>query len=342
VGPAATDLGAVALVGFVVTSACAPAVLTVLRQRRIIDVPSSRSSHLLPTPRGGGLACVLGFACAVALAPHLAPGSELLLVAAGTVMAALGLIDDVHSLSMRVRLTVQGAMAAVASGWALGVLGSPTAGLCLLALGGGIWIVSYVNAFNFMDGINGLAGAAAVVAGLSFAFTGLRHDDMVLATGGAAVASTAAAFLPWNFPRALFFLGDVGSYLFGASIAVLVLVGLHAHLPVEALIAPEALFIADTGWTLARRIARGDDWLSAHRSHVYQRLHQGGWSHTATTLTGAALMVTISLLGLLSETGLLWARMTGDTLAAILVVGYLRSPRLLLRGFELPRLRAGR
>jgi UDP-GlcNAc:undecaprenyl-phosphate GlcNAc-1-phosphate transferase len=331
VGPAVIDVVMAAAVGFTVTFVCCPGVLKLLNQLHIVDVPSARSSHLLPTARGGGLACAVGFICAVVLAPDLAAGTRILLVTVGGGMAALGMTDDVRNLGPGFRLSVQTGLAIVGSSWALGLPGTPSAALGLFAVGGAAWIVSYVNAFNFMDGLNGLAATAALLAGSSFAVLGIARSDLALAAGGAALAGTSAAFLPWNFPRARFFLGDVGSCLFGGSISVLVLLGLRAHLPVEALLAPEAVFIADTGWTLCCRLARGEDWRSAHRGHVYQRLHQCGWSHLTTTLALSTLVVFVSLLGMLSLTGVLWVRMIADGLALLLLIGYLRGATILVR-----------
>src|SRR6202020_2344353 len=115
----------------------------------------------------------------------------------------------------RLRFGIQLVVAVIASCWAFHLSWPASAGAVLLATVGVIWIVGYVNAFNFMDGINGLAGAASVVAGLTFVVVGLDRSNSTLAIGGGAVAGAACAFMPWNFPRARFFLGDVGSYLFG-------------------------------------------------------------------------------------------------------------------------------
>jgi UDP-N-acetylmuramyl pentapeptide phosphotransferase/UDP-N-acetylglucosamine-1-phosphate transferase len=221
------------------------------------------------------------------------------------------------------------ALAAVISWWALHA-SSPKFGIALVAcLVGGIWIVAYVNVFNFMDGMNGLAGLAAAIAGITFALIGFHQHHLTFAIGGAALAGAALGFLPWNFPNARVFLGDVGSYLLGAWTVLLMLLGWKAHLPWECLMGPVALFTADTGWTLAGRIVRGEDWTASHKQHVYQRLHQGGWSHTQTTLFLGILISVCAALGSLSLTHSLGSRVLGDGLIVLLLAAYLSSPRFL-------------
>ena len=165
-----------------------------------MDIPTDRSSHVVATPRGGGLACLLGLLGAVALAPGLGASPKLLLVSSGGALAILGFVDDVHHLKVRLRFGIQIVIAVVGSYWAFGLSWPASAGTLLLAAVGVIWIVAYVNAFNFMDGVNGLAGEASVVAGLTFVLVGLDRDDPTLAIGGAARAGAALAFMPWIVP----------------------------------------------------------------------------------------------------------------------------------------------
>ena len=129
-----------------------------------------------------------------------------------------------------------------------------------------------------------------------------------------------------ELPTGSFFMGDVGSYLLGGAIGLLVLIGLHAHVPLEALLGPEAIFLADTGWTLLRRVARGEDWTSAHRTHVYQQLRPVATSHTGTTMAVTTLVVMSSVLGSVSLTGYVWARFSADTAGVLLLAAYLARP----------------
>jgi UDP-GlcNAc:undecaprenyl-phosphate GlcNAc-1-phosphate transferase len=328
------DAGRVAAIAFAMTAAGSPVALWFLRHRKIMDVPSERSSHVVATPRGGGIACLIGLVGAILLAPGVGTGPKLLLVFSVGAFAVLGFADDLHNLRVRVRLGAQIAIAAGSSGWAIGVH-LPTSllsiGTMVVAAVGLVWIVAYVNAFNFMDGINGLAGAAGAVAGATFAVIGLNRGDATLAVGGAAVGGASLAFLPWNFPSARFFLGDVGSYLLGGTTALLLIVGLRARVPLEALFGPEVIFLADTGWTLLGRISRGEDWTSPHRTHVYQQLQVAGTSHTRTTVGVTVVILATSLLGLVSLAGNPWARMLADVMGIILLIAYLASPSILRR-----------
>ncbi len=333
----AVAVAVVAAASVAVTVACAPLVLMALRSRQVIDVPSDRSSHVVPTPRGGGIACLLGIVVAVLIAPVGAWSPKLLILCVGGALAVLGLADDVRSLRVSQRLVIQIALGLVASCWLLVFDATADALTVILVVVATVWIVGYVNAFNFMDGINGLAGAAAAVSGITFALVGLGRDHPALAIGGAAMAGAALGFLPWNVPRARFFLGDVGSYLLGGATAILVVLGARSHLPIEALLAPEAVFLADTGWTLVGRIRRHEPWTTAHRNHVYQRLQQSGWSHARTTASVTLMMVAVSALGALSLTRVTWARLLGDSAGILLLGAYLAAPFLVRRVAPSPR-----
>ena len=165
--------------------------------------------------------------------------------------------------------------------------------ILLLSLGasgivGCLWIVGYTNAFNFMDGINGLAGGQAILTGLGMALlAGLTLGDFtntpVLLS--LAIAGAALGFLPHNFPKARMFMGDVGSAPLGFLLGVLVIwlaktAGAWLLIPLALL---HANFVLDTTITLVRRVVRGDRWHEAHREHFYQRLVRSGKSHAFVT-----------------------------------------------------------
>src|SRR3989442_287389 len=143
----------------------------------------------------------------------------------------------------------------------------------------------------------------------------------------AGVTGAAAAFLPFNFPRARMFLGDVGSYFFGAWLAVLAVVGLRQGLTIEAAFAPLAVYVADTGSTLARRILRHQAWYRPHRDHTYQRLTARGVSHTAVAALVAVVIAACSALGAVSLVAPLGLRVLADAALALLLAIYLASPR---------------
>lgn len=269
----------------------------------VVDRPNARSSHERPTPRGGGVAIVaVGLmAVGVLLAAGLVPPAGAGWVAAAAILvAAVSGIDDVSSISPRLRLALH-LLAALVAVWAvgpvdvvdLGPLGSLDLGIAgwPLTL---VWIVGMTNAFNFMDGIDGIAGITAVVA-LGILAAGMWLAGEVFGSlMSAALAAAAAGFLVWNWQPAKIFMGDVGSAFLGYVIAVLPLAaGPEARrwlVPLAALVMWP--FIADTAFTLVRRFLNGENILEAHRSHVYQRMVIAGWSHRAVaTLYGLASLI---------------------------------------------------
>ncbi len=266
-----------------------------LRRLGVIDKPNARSSHAVPTVRGGGVTIILTLLGAIAglawtacewglpLAPIAALGVAVL------VLAVVSFCDDLRSVGARIRFGCHAAAAISV----LAVIGVPAIGLGAagslgLALVGFLWIAGYTNAFNFMDGINGLAAGQAAVTAVGTAALALaagvpvHHPLVWLAL---VVAGAAAGFLPHNFPRARMFMGDVSSAPLGFLLAALgwwlaCEAGWWLLLPVGLL---HANFVLDTGVTLARRIARGERWYEPHREHFYQRLIRSGHSHAYVT-----------------------------------------------------------
>jgi UDP-N-acetylmuramyl pentapeptide phosphotransferase/UDP-N-acetylglucosamine-1-phosphate transferase len=200
--------------------------------------------------------------------------------------------------------------------------------VAVAASAGTVWLVGFVNAFNFMDGVNGISGAHALIGGMAYAcLAGWRQDGFGVAAG-LALAVGAWAFLPWNAVRARVFLGDVGSYSIGAALAVLAVRLIMLGVPAEAVAGPVALYLADVAWTLQRRIRRGERWLEAHRTHVYQRWCDAGWSHPEVTLLTSALTVLLCLLGVAGVLGGTAARVTADLAGLGVLAVYLGSPGL--------------
>ena len=257
-----------------------------LSRWRMLDVPNARSSHTRPTPRGGGTGIVTIFIGAALLSAGKLDSSEAWLVAV-TVggLALVSFWDDRLKLSWRVRLGGHLVAAAAGAVWLRpepAWLGWGLFPVIVLLLAG------HANAFNFMDGINGLAGGQAVVASLSLAVLASgRGAEGIHPAGVLAVvlAGSAAGFLPHNFPRARMFMGDVGSVPLGFALMLLSVWlardrGLSAWVP---LLAIQSGFILDAGLTLARRWWRGESVQEAHREHFYQRLVRSGWTHPAAT-----------------------------------------------------------
>ena len=310
-----------AAVVLVVTLATMPVAISLLR-RRVLDRPNARSSHAVPTPRGGGIVPAVA---AVAVVLAAGPGPSWWVASAAAVLAGVGFVDDLRDLPVSARLAAQVAVAvAVAVGLTL-ALDAP-AGLALLSVP---WIVGYVNAFNFMDGIDGISGLHATLVGLTWGVAGVVADDVLGLALGAVLAAAALGFLPYNLPRARVFLGDVGSYFLGGWIAVGAVV-LTPRIGLLPALLPTAVYVADTAWTLLGRLRRGERWGEAHRDHVYQRLVRQGWSHARTCLLVAVVTAVLGALGLVAGEAVA-AQASAVGLGGLLVVAYLCLPRMVGR-----------
>lgn len=318
-----------ALVAFGFTLAISPLALVGLRRLGVLDVPSERSSHGLPTPRGGGIAVGIGAVTALLTGTSITgrPRTAVLVAACG--FGLVGLIDDVRSQPAIRRLAFQLVTASLSAVCLLPTSGRPAilqVGVISLTI---FWLVSYVNAFNFMDGINGISVAQVVVAGGAWVAIAEVRDIPMLATAGVVLAAAALGFAPFNFPSARMFLGDAGSYFIGAWLAAVTVLLVRAGVPPEAALAPLSLYLADTGATLCRRIRGGQTWYIAHRDHTYQQLIDRGWSHKITTLVVGLFLVVLSGFGLLSLSDSTALRVTGDFLVVGVLAVYLVSPEWL-------------
>ncbi len=284
---------------------------------RALDRPGPRSSHAVPTTRLGGLAVAAGLAAGLvagtaggALPARLLAG---LLVGSG-IAAAAGLVEDVRGLPVPVRLAAQ--LLAGGAGAALLVDGSPVGAVVAAA-----WVVAFTNVYNFMDGANGLAAAQLAVAGAAWLAIGVVDDVAVLRILGAVALATAIGFLPHNFPQAQVFMGDSGAYGAGAWLALGTVAGIRAGAPPVAMAAPLAVFVADASWTLAGRVRRGENVLTAHRAHLYQGLLRAGWSHARTAGFVVAAMAVTAVAGLAAVAGTA-AAVAGGLAGLAAVAGY--------------------
>ena len=305
-----------------------------LRRQPFIDLPNHRSSHDVPTPRGGGLAVLLAVVVALAVTT---PEAWPVLVPV-VLLGLLGLADDVRSLSPSVRLIGQ-LLVALGVTIVVGLeVGDAGLWLGVFLVIGPIGYVGYVNAFNFMDGVNGISALNAAVAGAWFVWLGSDRDLPLLVAGGAALAGAALGFLPWN-ARSQVFLGDVGSYAIGALVATLGLTALAVGVPGPLVLAPLVVYIADTAWAIMRRVRSGDSLTQAHRDHVYQRLVQRGWPHLASAAWTALLAVGACF-------GIAVVYRISPALALLVavsvVVVYLGTPRALSSGGVAPTASSGR
>lgn len=276
-------------------------------RRNFLDVPNHRSSHVIATPRIGGAALVSSVLAGLGLLQASGPGigRDAAVVLAGALgLAALGLADDFWRLSAAVRLLVQSAVAACVVGIVgpapLEWFGLNGWGASLLTV---LWIVTLTNAYNFMDGIDGIAGAQALVGGIGWTTVALLAGSPDIAALSLMAAAASVGFLLHNWHPATVFMGDAGSGFFGflfAALPILAPPGKGSFVWCAMLLMWPFLF--DTGFTLVRRARRFENVLSAHRSHIYQRLVLTGCSHSRVTLVYAGLAVLGAVAAILVET----------------------------------------
>lgn len=283
-----------ACVVFLLATFLSLAALRYARWRQLLDMPGRRRSHAAPTPRGGGVAIV---ATLLLVMPFLSwadmrmPATFALALMA---VAGIGWMDDHRPLSARLRLAVH-LLAAIAIVTVLLLTAHDTAlpgwawvpvGLLVM-----FWLAGCINAWNFMDGSNGLVTSQCLWLGLMLAFVFFRMADAgntaawPWAGMALALAAACAGFLPFNFPRAAIFLGDVGSGALGLICGVLLLSAFWLE-PANfwwLLLLPSALLV-DAGMTLLWRVVSGRRWYTAHREHLYQWLIRGGRSHAQVAM----------------------------------------------------------
>jgi len=306
--------------------------ITFSLRRGVLDVPNVRSSHAQPVPRLGGIGILAALILSLAvLALMRGLGSVgypvstrdvSLLLLVGIGMAVMGLYDDFHGMTPATKFLMQLVLAGivVALGmriesvailkwgpFSLGILAFPVTVL---------WLTGFANIFNFMDGINGLAAVtAATYSAFLFVFA-WRQGSVELAAMAAIVTGSSLGFLPHNLPKAKTFMGDTGSLLLGMVLALLVVRLAQTSANPASLIGLVlvcSVYLWDSGFTLLRRLRRGENIFQAHRSHLYQRLVQLGLSHAS--ITGMYLLLHL----LMGSLGLAYVRCTNAMRAVILV-----------------------
>lgn len=307
------------------------AILRSLIRFELYDRPNPRSSHQRPKPRGGGLALVpvllIAWIAAVGWFGAAPPGFWPVLSAAA-VLAVVSWIDDLRSLPVVLRLAVQ----ALAVGIGVAAMGATDGtgpvfqGLLpplLDRLAAGLLWLWFVNLFNFMDGIDGIAGVEAGSLGI-----GLMVVGAVAAWPGAnlvlpaLLAAAVLGFLVWNWAPAKLFLGDVGSVPLGYLLGWLLLTAAANGAWAPALILP-LYYLADATITLARRAARGAKVWRAHREHFYQRAVQGGASHGQVAGQVLACNAILVLLATAATGARVWPAVAAAVVAVALLLGVL-------------------
>ena len=326
-------MGAVGL-AFLVALVLAPALVRFAIGRNLLDVPNARSSHEVPTPRLGGLAVIAGVWAA---APFIS--ETFLILAAATLAGLVGVLDDFVDLPFWIKAAGQATVAFI-----LLFLVPPPISLAagplwpVALLFGVVWVVALVNAYNFMDGIDGIAGGTAILNALFLATlvgtTGLRACLAVL-------AAAVAGFLAWNISPARIFLGDSGSHFVGFFLGAVALytepVGepgspygpYLAFLVAAAIFTP---FLFDTAYTLVRRATARKNIFAAHREHVYQRITPDPASHRQVSIVYFAFSALAGIAAVLAS---------GGTVLLLLLAGILIFGLCLIMAF-LPGIAAKR
>ena len=266
-------------------------------KKQLLDQPGERRSHVVATPRGGGIAIVVTVLLGIAWLALNNPAEAFLLgcVAAGLVLVAgIGWLDDHRPIPAWPRLLVH-ALAAFLLAWGVhhsspGLLAPVVAFVLALVL---------VNIWNFMDGIDGLAASQAAI--VAFAM-GLLLTGGVWGWIAAGLLAALAGFLPFNFPRARIFLGDVGSGALGFLLAGLLVAAFRSERASwPLLLLPISAFLVDAGFTLGMRILRRERWWTPHVQHTYQKWAGRSLSHVGVTLAYAGFSLVAAALVLIGR-----------------------------------------
>ena len=288
-------------------------------RHQIMDHPKERSSHSLPMPRGGGLAIVvLVLGTSSWFATETILNRSLIYILLSAILAWVGWRDDIYSLSPKFRFLVQG-LIAIISILVMGyfrVVRIPMIGDVDLGIIGIVitflWIIGMINAYNFMDGIDGMAGGVALSAGLCWIVLSSNVHNPFVFWVALSIAASSLGYLGHNWPPAKIFMGDVASTFLGYSFAVLPL--LSADQSGDALTIGTLLMwtvIIDPGATFIGRLLKRENIFSRHRSHLFQRLVIGGYKQGTISL----LYILLTLLaGILSYE---WSH--GDQIAPLLI-----------------------
>ena len=295
-------------------------------RRQILDIPNERSSHTRPTPRGGGLAIVVitlaGWLLYALLNPEMSCLSLLAYTGGAVLVASICWLDDLHRLPNKVRFAAhslgailiivgfgywQTVTVPILGDLHLGWLGLPITFL---------WIVGLINAYNFMDGIDGIAGGQALVAGLGWAVLGRLSGQPLISILGLLLATSSLGFLIHNWPPARIFMGDVGSAFIGYTFAAIPVITAQfdSRQPLSGVLLVWP-FVFDTSLTFFCRLSKGENVFIAHRSHLYQRLVIVGYSHRFVS----SLYIGLALIGVILA--LAWTQnITGSPLLIALSV----------------------
>lgn len=250
-------------------------------RRLFLDVPNTRSLHQTPVPRIGGIGIMLGVCIAGLFVPQFFS-----LVILGILLAIISIFDDRYGLPVVLRLAAHFIAAVALVWWVIPVTNVVMALVTMVAVA---WMT---NLYNFMDGSDGLAGGMAVFGFGCYGLVAWLENDTPFAMLNFGIASSALAFLLFNFHPAKIFMGDVGSVPLGFFAGALGLLGWRDGLwPLWFPVVVFSPFIVDASVTLLKRLMRGDKFWQAHREHYYQRMVQMGLGHRNTAIIEYLLML---------------------------------------------------
>ena len=271
----------------------------ILQRSNILDVPNQRSSHTTPTATIGGVAIVITFFTGMVIIYFVADETRIIsnffkgFMFSSLLIAGMSLYDDYKQKPLYLRLVTQIIAIIVVMSFGiiithidLGFLRNNSLGMAgyLITF---LWILGLTNAYNFMDGLNGMAAGNAVIAATFLGIISFNHGSHFTYIVCYVLIAGAAGFLVFNFPKGKLFMGDVGSTFLGFTFATLAIVSsLYDNAHTSLLVVPLLLFhfIYDTFFTFTRRLLRKENVFQAHRTHLYQLFNQLGYSHTRVTL----------------------------------------------------------
>lgn len=273
-------------------------VKVIAQKKLLIDIPNERSSHVTPTPRGGGLAIAVSWFAGISYLNFTGNMDVNLYYAllSGILISGISFLDDIYTLKSLPRMIIH-AISTLIALYFIGGLKVIDFGfftientiiLTILAFIGIIW---FINLFNFIDGIDGHSSGGALFIALALFF--FVKDTVLLV-----LAAAVLGFLPWNWQKAKIFMGDIGSTLLGFTMAVLLIYyNNHEQFSIVSGLIITAVFWFDATFTLIKRFLNKENIGQAHRKHAYQRIVQFGFSHQKTVLIVA--LINLILFGLI-------------------------------------------
>ena len=292
--------------------------LLMIHRVKIMDIPNQRSSHDVPIPKSGGIVVVITFLIGV-LAIWFFGDSTMIkktyffgFLFSAILVSIISFYDDLKAKPFFLKLTGQVVAASIVifSGVVIHSISLPFLGMVQLGITGYIitfiWMIGLTNAYNFMDGLNGMAAGQAVITGLFFCFISFTQGSTFVYIICYTIISGSLGFMVFNFPKARLFMGDVGSAFLGFVFATLAIIAaLYDHSHTSLFVMPLLMFnyIYDTAFTFVRRLINKENVSAAHRTHLYQLFNRLGYSHAAVSCfhfclciaqgVGAIIMVNI-------------------------------------------------